>query len=467
MLSVDQDTQSKERQDEIGQFGCPRHIEGCPNAYANVVTLKGGLALPVAGAECGDRAGPPGEAASTQRTPSTNRMNIRYRPWPRSALACTFQPIARLLVALLCVTVQSGRAADISDDFSGGVGSWLSPAGWVLVEQASGQSVYRGDSSPDIFTKYGKLTLGASWRLEVDVRFRRYYADNNVRGLAAIALFPSFDSGVQFEANLGHRTNGSVEVDANWFESGTGKWSNVLTKDWTPNRSPAYRLHLFRAAGSDRLVLKVTSTNGFSHRSESAPIPLDFLNQMKVFGLRVNSSQVDFANLRVITPYTPPPGPVITEQPHSRSVSTGSSVSFRVVASGPGPLTYQWFRGAARLTVATNDVYTIPSVLPAHAASFSVVVSNGETTTTSSTAVLSVVNAYLRPAASARTNGVGPDGFALELSVPKGTNYVLQQTADLSAWSDLTNSVGVGSPKEFKVSGAINQAFGFYRLLFP
>ncbi len=373
----------------------------------------------------------------------------------------------RMVWAWLMAVALYAEAVDVSDDFSAGVGSWVSSPGWVLVEQASGQYVYRGDSTGDTFAQNGLLNLGSSWRLEVDVRFRRYYADNKVRGLAAFALFPSLGSGVQFEANLGHRTNSSVQVDAQWFNPANGSWSNVLQVDWIPNSSPAYRMHLFRAAGSDRLVFKVTSTNGFAYSGETVAIPLDVLNRMKVFGLRVNSSQVEFGNLRVITPYTPPAPPTITAQPQDQTATTGSTVTFRVTAAGTGSLTYQWLRGKARLTTATNASYTIKNVLPAHAASFSVVVSNGETTATSDAAALKVIDAYVRPAAFAKTNGIGMDGLALELTAPTGTGYVLQQSLDLTNWTDLTNSVGEGMAAEFVVSGATNQPHGFYRLLLP
>jgi hypothetical protein len=96
-----------------------------------------------------------------------------------------------------------------------------------------------------------------------------------------------------------------------------------------------------------------------------------------------------------------------------------------------------------------------------------VVVDNSETASTSSAAVLKVIDASIRPAAASKTNGVGPDGFALELVVPTGVDYVLQHALDLKSWTDLGHSVGIGSPVEFKDPGATNQPLGFYRLLLP
>jgi hypothetical protein len=286
--------------------------------------------------------------------------------------------------------------------------------------------------------------------------------------LAAFGLFPSLGSGVQFLANLDCRTNESTQLNVQWYDTSSGgTWNDVLQSDWIPNRTPYYRMHLFRAAGTNRVVFKITSTNGFVYRGESAPIPAYVLDQMKVFGLRVNSSQVEFDNLRAISPYVAPAPPEITEQPESRTVTTGAAVTFQVVASGPGPLNYQWRRNKVRLAGSTNDTYTIQNGVPASAGSYSVIVDNSDTASASSEAVLKVIDAYIRPAASSITNGVGPDGFALELVVPAGVNYVVQHALDLISWTELGHSVGIGSPVEFIDPGATNHPLGFYRLLLP
>ena len=99
--------------------------------------------------------------------------------------ASVFRIVCVWLVAMSFCT----KAANVSDDFSAGVGSWVSSPGWILVEQAGGQYVYRGDSTGDTFAQNGLLNLGSSWRLEVDVRFRRYYADNKARGLLRLPSF--------------------------------------------------------------------------------------------------------------------------------------------------------------------------------------------------------------------------------------------------------------------------------------
>lgn len=82
--------------------------------------------------------------------------------------------------------------------------------------------------------------------------------------------------------------------------------------------------------------------------------------------------------------------PTIGAQPASQSVSAGSSVSFSVVAYGAATLNYQWRKDGANISGATASTFTIASATPSDAGSYSVVVTNGKGSATSSAATLSV-----------------------------------------------------------------------------
>ncbi len=86
--------------------------------------------------------------------------------------------------------------------------------------------------------------------------------------------------------------------------------------------------------------------------------------------------------------------PTISTQPVSQTVNAGSSVTFSVVASGNGTLSYQWYFGGAAISGATSPNYIISSATTANAGSYYVIVTNtvGTSTgsTTSSTATLTV-----------------------------------------------------------------------------
>lgn len=75
-----------------------------------------------------------------------------------------------------------------------------------------------------------------------------------------------------------------------------------------------------------------------------------------------------------IPPQVPPQ---ITESPRTVSVEAGLSAAFSVIASGTGPLSYQWFRGETELTGETNAVLRWKGVGLADAGDYRVRVRNG------------------------------------------------------------------------------------------
>ena len=89
----------------------------------------------------------------------------------------------------------------------------------------------------------------------------------------------------------------------------------------------------------------------------------------------------------------PPPGsPLITTQPTNQTVIMGSNATFSVTATGTPPLSYQWCFNSGVLANATNAGLILTNVQPKQAGIYSVVVSNGVGTVTSSYAVLRVWN---------------------------------------------------------------------------
>src|SRR5206468_2375479 len=86
----------------------------------------------------------------------------------------------------------------------------------------------------------------------------------------------------------------------------------------------------------------------------------------------------------------------ITSQPASRSVDAGTTVRFRVNATGTPPLSYQWQFNGVGLTNggsvrgATTASLTLTNVQPAQAGNYTVVVSNADSSVTSSNALLTV-----------------------------------------------------------------------------
>jgi hypothetical protein len=85
--------------------------------------------------------------------------------------------------------------------------------------------------------------------------------------------------------------------------------------------------------------------------------------------------------------------PTITDQPDSKTVSVGQSVTFTVGASGSGTLTYQWQRNGANISGATSPSFTLASPqLSDSGAGFRCMVKNSVGTATSNTATLTVTS---------------------------------------------------------------------------
>ena len=84
-----------------------------------------------------------------------------------------------------------------------------------------------------------------------------------------------------------------------------------------------------------------------------------------------------------------PAVPVITGQPVSQMVTTGSRVSFQVSATGDG-LSYQWSRNGSPIAGAASDMYTIAAAQTSDAGSYTVTVCNAAGSVTSAAVTLTV-----------------------------------------------------------------------------
>ena len=78
-----------------------------------------------------------------------------------------------------------------------------------------------------------------------------------------------------------------------------------------------------------------------------------------------------------------PPAPVVNTVQGSQTVASGSGATLAITATGTGPFTYQWYKGAAPIQNATASSYTIASTGSGDAGTYSVAVTdaNGSTTT--------------------------------------------------------------------------------------
>jgi hypothetical protein len=90
-----------------------------------------------------------------------------------------------------------------------------------------------------------------------------------------------------------------------------------------------------------------------------------------------------------------PKPPVITTQPQSQTVASGHNATFNVIASGTGPLSYQWKFNGVNLAGATASTLALSSVTTNQAGAYTVTVSNLAGSADSQSAALTVIGHLL------------------------------------------------------------------------
>ena len=110
-----------------------------------------------------------------------------------------------------------------------------------------------------------------------------------------------------------------------------------------------------------------------------------------------NAAGTATSSAAVLTVNPAPVAPTITTQPISRTVTTGTNVSFTVTASGTSPFSYQWRFNGANISGATSAALTLTSLTTGNSGSYSCVVTNVGGSATSSAATLTVNAAVSQP----------------------------------------------------------------------
>lgn len=167
---------------------------------------------------------------------------------------------------------------------------------------------------------------------------------------------------------------------------------------------------------------------------------------------------------QIIDSVGPAEPPLIRTQPEGRVVLAGQPATLSVVATGSPTPTYQWLKDGTPVAGATLSAFTIAAAKVADSGSYSVMVTNPVGSVTSTPAVLSVVSAFVTPAAkeigSARTPyqvvltsssswEVTKDASWLTVSVPGGSgdaNVVITAEPNTTG-ADRVGTVNVGGSR--------------------
>lgn len=133
--------------------------------------------------------------------------------------------------------------------------------------------------------------------------------------------------------------------------------------------------------------------------------------------------------------------PVIVGQPANQDLFVGDPFTLRVLATGPGPLSYQWQLNDADIPGATNSMFSAAAA-GSGSRSYRVMVGNSNGTVTSQTALVRVY----QPARIARITRVG-NAVHLAFDSAVGQTYTIEYRDALASgtWQELETITGTGA----------------------
>src|SRR4051812_10511092 len=138
----------------------------------------------------------------------------------------------------------------------------------------------------------------------------------------------------------------------------------------------------------------------------------------------------------------------ITTQPQGQSVVEGSTVTFKVVAGGTPPFTYQWFFKGNPLTNQISDTLTLTNAQTGQSGNYTVTVSNSAGSITSQPATLNVqeIGAPIVTIVSPTNGATFPENAnVLLVAEASQSNSAITQVEFLLG----TNRIGVASTPPF------------------
>ncbi|MHB8523211.1 MAG: Ig-like domain-containing protein [Limisphaerales bacterium] len=159
---------------------------------------------------------------------------------------------------------------------------------------------------------------------------------------------------------------------------------------------------------------------------------------------------------------------MLIRPPVDRRTRTGGSATLSVIASGGGPMVYQWYQRLsgntnAPIVGATNTSFTTPSLSTNADFWVSVQDSAGSTNSTAATVRVYPTNAvWLDAQMISGVVNLSLDGIA-------GATYRIGYSQDAvgTNWTTLTNVALSANPFTFIDAGSTNSVSRFYRALAP
>jgi hypothetical protein len=143
------------------------------------------------------------------------------------------------------------------------------------------------------------------------------------------------------------------------------------------------------AGGPINITNQVLQEITFANTAAYTTYMLTFTN---VNNDTVASNGLQVAEIQLLGSFPPVPPGILLQFPTNDIVLAGATLNLSVVASGPGPVTYQWYYNTATVPNATNAAFTLSSVQVANAGNYYCVISNPHGATNSVTLSLTVIS---------------------------------------------------------------------------
>jgi len=213
----------------------------------------------------------------------------------------------------------------------------------------------------------------------------------------AIPGYAGLTSGIMTNAGATNLLVGCFSVAVDWSGSNPVVYATTTDSGWNSG-NPYYGNRIIRINDTNTVTSGISIIATTNILTTVAKPPGDGTSQL---------TNIVYKSIA----FTPDLRPIITNNPVSWASSVGDNVSFRVGASSPYALGYQWLRGGFPLGGATSATLAVNSVsLTDDTATFQCVVTNNYGAVTSAVAILTVSSSPVPPtlpSAQDITNFVG------------------------------------------------------------
>ena len=266
-----------------------------------------------------------------------------------------------------------------------------------ITTQPANQTVTVGQTATFKVVAAGTAPLSYQWQKNSTAISGATSASYNTPAMA------SADNGAQFRVVVsnvaGNVTSNAATLTVNAAAVAPSITTQPANQTVTVGQTATFKVV---AAGTAPLSYQwqknSTAISGATSASYTTPATTSSDNGAKFVVVVSDSAGSVTSNAATLTVNAAAVAPSITTQPANQTVTVGQTATFKVVAAGAAPLSYQWQKNSTAISGATSASYTTPATTSAdNGAKFVVAVSNVAGNVTSNAATLTVNAAGTMP----------------------------------------------------------------------